>query len=375
MIATNGLETAQWLLAIPLAMVAAMLAEGPARRFGAGLVVGSLVWIRPEGLLVGFVITVVDMWHHRQRWREPTAWALPVGAALPVIALFAWRWSTYGSLLPNTWAAKGNHTLRQLWRGHVDYLLMRDGPLWPLVVVLLGASTVRLGRHGLMVGAVGAAVLYPALQVYMWMPGTRLLLPLWILLASAGAVVIARMSLSRQRGAVVAAAVGGLLVWVTPLGRGTLAYNGRHTARIGNPVSQMAEWVGDVAPPGATVAIRDAGVFAHHVGTGVRVAETHPRALTVPHPDRRNTRVTDVLDGPPEFVVTTTYRADAKKLLYQQDRRVLRLGKYRRVARVRQHASRYYTLHARVDVSLPHSPMTFRWCRAANERPAGCSRV
>ncbi len=356
-IATNGLETAQWLLAVVLALAAAIGARGQQRAW-AGLLLGGLAWVRPEGLGVAAAIVSIDLASRRSAWRSPETWALALGAAAPVALLLAWRLWTYGEWLPNTWAAKKGHlSFAQQWPRNWRYL-NDDGWTWPLVgLALLGAALsppLRAGR--LAVGATALLIAAAALRVELWMPGARLVVVGWVLAASAVAAASADGEGPWRRAVAPAALLAALGLQLTGVPAFVRAYDSHHSVLPDNPAAVAAHHVAAVLPAGATVGVRDAGVFAFHVGTDARVAERHPDGLTVPHPGGARVQLSTVLDEPPEVLVTTVQREDAPRSRYALDQRALKSGRYRFLGRVEQHYHRYYDVWVREDVELAALP-------------------
>lgn len=121
---------------------------------------------RPEGALA---MAVALAWAAASPGRERArAWsrlAPPAGLALALYAAyFAWRWSLFGELLPNTFHAKTGAPEAQVARGAVyvalfarDYLL----PWLPLLALAAAAPALRGGRRG-------AWLALPALFAVAW---------------------------------------------------------------------------------------------------------------------------------------------------------------------------------------------------------------
>jgi hypothetical protein len=151
--------------------------------------------------------------------------------------------------------------------------------------------------------------------------------------------------------------LGALLVLVSPVSRRAVRYDAVHSVLPDNPAARAARWVGEHAPAGSTMAIRDAGVVAFHVGPGIRVFETHPRALTRLHPDGADVGEPETA---PELLVTTVQREEAKLPAYGPDRRALLLADWVFLGRVEQHHHRYYDFWARPDVAVPPLPADLR---------------
>ncbi len=357
---TNGLETGQWLFCIVLAGWLVHRAEGPWAGVLAGVVAGGLAAVRPEGLAVGGLFVVSHHWTHRADLRQPQTWAVAAAASTAVVTLLGWRLWTYGAWLPNTVDAKANLDLARMVEANGRYLGF-DGALWPAVaVVLVLAPCLPPLRAARLVPALAGLVCWAAaVQVLLWMPGARLMLPGFVLAAvGAGAAAAARPTRARLALGV-APAVLAVVTLLTPVHGFVRGYDRRNTVVPHNPARRAAEHIEAHATAGARLAVRDAGVIAYHVGTGVRVDETHPRALTQPHPEGANTDVKGFLtNGGPELVVTTVQRLEHERPAYSGDRQVLatRGAAYRWLGRVEQHHHRFYDLWIRHDVTLPALP-------------------
>jgi len=362
---TNGLESAQWALAVTVAPTVLLLAKDK-HRFWVGLLLGGLAWIRPEGAGIAAVLVAADAWLRRRSLKERSTWMLAAGAALPVVALFIWRLAAYGFVLPNTWAAKGHQGRLDVLRDNYKYLRV-DGLTWPLAALGLIAACV-FAPSRIILSAAAVALVAVLFSVREWMPGARLAVPLWVLMAS-GLAALAAVLPRRKAFVVLASTLAGVaIIWLSGVPARVAAYDDQHSARIGNPAAKAAEWLAKVVPPGSTAAMRDAGVFAYYLGTKIRVAELHPRALTVLHrggssslrrllriPGRQELVLSDAVKTPPELVIAIVGRSFTGK--YQDpEPTVLAMADYRLVARVKQHTSRHYDIYARSDITLPPVP-------------------
>jgi hypothetical protein len=348
---SNGLETGLWLAALLAVPLAADGARTPATRVAAGIGLGLLGAVRPEGFAVGGVLTAALLVRDRRD-------ALPLAAAagLTVAALFALRLSLYGAWLPNTFAAKsGSHEAHNL-----RYVLY-DGYLWPMVALAAGLALPFVPRRSAaaLVAALGAGLVLLVLQVNLWMPGARLLLPGGL----AAAVLIDAATAQRLGRALAAACLVGMLgLWATSVPRFARRYDAHHSVAPHNPASLAAQHLARHLPRGSVVAVRDAGVFAYHLGTDIVVVETHQRALTLPHPGGADLDLFAYLPHDPVAWVRTVADPDAKQAKYGNDRRLRKaVGRgYRSMGRVEQHYRRYYDLFVRVDAGVPPLPAELR---------------
>lgn len=341
---TNGLETAAWLVALVLAC-GGVAAEGRWRPV-AGFFAGALPAVRPEGLPVAMALVAADA----ALSRGPGRLAYAAGALAPLALVHGWRLATYGALFPNPVAAKHTGALATRVAANLRLLAM-DGPTWAVAAVLTAASPLLPGDRVRRVVPVGVAALLMGgfLRVEEWMPGARLALPLWVLGAAAWCAAQGPAALRIVPG------VGALVVLVLSRGR-VVAYDARNSVLPDNPASLAARAMA-AAAPGATLAVRDAGVVAFHVGTEIRVVELHPRALTRPHPGGRDAPPPSEL---PDLLVTTVQREDAPASRYGADVAVFRTAEWRFLGRVEQHHHRYYDFWARPGLDVPELPSDLR---------------
>jgi hypothetical protein len=357
-VATNGLETAQWMLALLVACALWTTASTPRARLVAGLVCGGLVLVRPEGLVLGPFLAACDLLRQRHALHTRSGWALAAGVAAVLLPFLALRYAMYGELVANTVAAKSHLTLSQLWTKNSRYLLY-DGATWFVATAAIAIAPLippwRWPRF--VVAAVALATIAAAMQTEMWMPGARLMTGAWVL-GAAGWAAMAASGPQRWRTLAAALAVIGLLsFWASGRQRRFVySYDDHHSVAPHNPASRAAELVASRAPPGSTATVRDAGVAAAALGTGVRVIETHPRALTRLHPGGADATVHALRADPPEIVIGTVRTPEESRTLYSQDREVLTMARYVWLGRTRQHHRRYYDFWARDDLEMPPLP-------------------
>lgn len=357
MASTNGLETSMWLTAL-VGACWAVLAAQERGRVPAGLLLGGLCLIRPEGFGVVALLGAWDLLRQRQhlaRWRT---WSLPVAALVAPVAVTAWRLHTYGAWLPNTFQAKVSQSFLDKILDNTDYL-HGYGPLWYLVWVLLLVLVLLPPRRSerLILGAVAAALTGVAMTVHLWMPGGRLLLPGLVLLAALAPAVLFESPPWRRKLAV-AMVLAALVALLPPLQAYERALDHRVSVVPSSHSRVAAEHLASHLPPGSTVAVRDAGGFAYWLGTEVRVAEIHPRALTQPHPDHDKADYDSYLPEDVEVIVTTTRDLDGIKPKYSTERTLLRKhGKhYVHLGRYEHHPTRYYDVYVRKDLDVPALP-------------------
>ena len=355
---SNGLETSTMVLLV-LALPWA-LQRAPAL---AALLAPLLIATRPEGTVVVAIALGAEGLHRGAQARRRLM--LPaLGAGLALVGLEVFRLAYYGSLVPNTFAAKASGSMVELLPANLRYL-HASGPYWELVAacLVLGAWVTRRSwrMRGLCLNALFLGLL--SLQVPMWMPGARLLLPTSALTAVVLVVALAPR-VQRSRSTAAGVALGGIVMSFLMVGwvGGNVRFRDRvHSVLPGEAAEYAARHLAKHLEEGSVVAIRDAGRFAYHLGPSIRVAELHERALTVVHPEGRDTRLDDVLDEPPEAVITTVNTGDRRSLYYRQERLLRawvreRGASYAYLGRVRQHTRRHYDVYVRSDVEVPALP-------------------
>ncbi len=351
-VATNGLETTQWMTGV-LGVIAAWLTLDGRARWGLGAAGALLVWVRPEAAAVLCVLLAFDAWNLRRSPVGVIPFAAPV--ALSQLTLFAWRWSTYGVLLPNTWYAKTSFPITETFRVNADYF----GPETRVLVAFLATFAVAAAlkvrdNKAAGVAAVALALALIPLNVSEWMPGLRLFQPSFALTLCFVGALIGRLDTQRagfaSAGAVLAMT---LLAWES--GDRARNYDNRHTVARHNGASTAAWHVGHDLPKGEWLATRDAGVFAYFVGVDVNVAELHNRALTQPHPDGKDALIQSYTPRNPAIFVSTFRTEEQKAFEYSNDERIWQgmNEPYTYLGRVNQHYRRQYDVYVRADLGVP----------------------
>lgn len=340
---TNGLETSMYTAAL---LAAAWLATKGVRPVLTGLALAALAAVRPEGLLAGVLLLGMASWSRPQ--------ALQAAGALGTgwLGIEAWRWVTYGALLPNTFAAKAVADVDGTFFRNLTYLTPSATWWVPTALILLVTPWLRFHRQTWLLGGIALGSAAAALRVYMWMPGGRLLVPVaFLVLAMAGATAHRRLGGLLLVGWLILA----LVTPFTPVETYERNYDRKHSVTMPNPVSQVASHLQEHLPPGSWVAIRDAGVFAYFIGTDHKISELHNRALTLPHPGGRGTDVREVTPVNPEVFVLTVADPNSKTFRYGGDRVVHNrtTEAYTYLGRIEQHYRRYYDVYVRTDLGIP----------------------
>ena len=352
---TNGLETSLFLATVLCVLAASARSRGR-WDVGLGLAVVLLAMIRPEGAAVGAVVVAIDTLRNRRvRWQIGGLWLAGL------TGLFLWRWATFGHLVPNTFLAKSYRPWRDQIAFNADYLAP-EAEFWivvGLLVVVGGLVALRrptLARVGAAATTLGLSAI--ALSVDLWMPGGRLLLaPLacGLCLACAAARGLPRLAVWAVAAVLCVPLVGG------PLPAHVHGYARKHSASVPNSARHAAEHLRAFAAEGASLAIRDAGLFAYSVGSSVRVIElhTHPLTVRIEPPGKSDPR--DYTPKDTAFFVATVRDPEAKRMPYPHDRKIWKwLGAdYTYLGRVRQHHRRYYDIYVRPDLGVP--PLDPTW--------------
>jgi hypothetical protein len=254
--------------------------QGPRRGGALGLSLAALWMTRPDAglfvvLLLGF--EAVDVWRRRQRGdadEAARARALVTASALCIAiysTYFAWRFSYYGYLLPNTFYVKVGGELNAWTRGW-DYAWSFVADRWGLPLLAFGAV---LRFDLLAVRVLGAWVLLHGLYIVSvggdFYAGHRFFVPLIPALALLLGVSTERLArLLRDRrfeGVAGAAALFVLVMWAgTTLRHGPLEWDVLRFRDHLQRSRAFMTWLGQNSPPEASVLVDEigaAGVFAN----------------------------------------------------------------------------------------------------------------
>jgi arabinofuranosyltransferase len=325
------------LFALLLLLVAARLsgreaaARWTAQRAGrsdlaAGLLAGLAFWCRPDAALGIALLGVLLILERR---RLPWAWALAASGVM--LAGCAAAWAAFGTLLPNTLAAKRAYAAFEpaarmgiaFWRSAWGYWRGYEGP-WAAVLLALGLlGLLPLARSGGRAGRLLAgnglalAVAYTLLRVPFF---------LWYTLPAAAALLVGapwavgwatRALAARSHLLAAAGAVAGGLALASALfasGR-WFAAGGAGDWRLA-AYSQAGAWIRDHSRPTDDVALEEIGILGYTSQRPVSdlMGLVTPRA--VPYAAQGDL-IGAFLAQPTEFLVfhTFTWRGGTRPIL------------------------------------------------------------
>jgi arabinofuranosyltransferase len=332
----EGLETALFTF---LMLASMALAWGETRRDRpafpwSGLAAGLLMLTRPDGLLFVPLIGLWGAWRSRRRgagWPVILRWAIGFLAIGGLLAggWFAWHYLYYGALLPNTYYAKTDVDLMtRLARGADSGL-----KLWNLSGGVLMAGVVVLGLlffaadaewWALLLAVIAARVAFHLYSGGSVIGYLRFLTPAIPPLAALAAVSIAGIWQKRRQVSLLApvpaaALLGTLLVIQTGLPNVVRWYNISVQQMAGLTQGHIAlgKHLAEIAPPGASMAIQDAGAVPYYSGLPtidiVGLNDAHIAHL--PGDLYQKTDVPYVLAHKPTYIVLVSNEAPEKKFV------------------------------------------------------------
>jgi arabinofuranosyltransferase len=357
--ATGGLETP--LFACLVAWAIGLASEGAERGeapLASAVLAGLAALTRPEGALVaGLLALALLLVNRRREFLLP--W-LRYCAVFAVIFLpyFAWRWTYYDALLPNTFYAKvgvrGAQVVRGLQYTHGYLLASGYWLLLPMAgvgfwrerrkVIVFSVALVGLGISVILVGG-------DALPMYrFWVP---LLAPFYVLFALGCGAIVARSTVTPlRRGIFVFFAILVLVVAMRP------AWSGPQYRIVQADLQELKTWraVGRYffvnAAPGNSIAILAAGAIPYYSKLkavdmlGLNDATIGRRKMPefgsgVAGHEKYD--VDYVLSRRPTFVVVGVYRLHPKRarpgrmiaLFYEAERKLLQDPRFAREYRIR----------------------------------------
>ncbi|MDP2311240.1 MAG: hypothetical protein Q8P18_34790 [Pseudomonadota bacterium] len=357
--ATNGLETA---LYIALLLGAAWAAVDGTRPRLAGALCGLLYLVRPEGLVAGGALAA--LLSARTFVADPRDPRARLGTALvPLLAFsaivapyFVTRAAYFGTLVPNTYAAQAREPFLDMFAMNKGYY-QRSAELYggtvALFVLAAALGPRRAATYALLAIAAGLTLL--SMRVYNWMPGARLFLAPIALVACAATPTLQAMAPWARRTVVPVLAAGTLWLTLGPSRAIEVRYDVRNTALPGNEAERMGRRVAALAPSGAWLLARDAGVVPYFAGPDVNVVDIHPYSLTDPRLTGKRFDVDYVLGHEPAFLVTTATTPEELPTIYGPERTLLHdarvAGHFEQVEVAWQHHRRWYALWVREDLA------------------------
>ncbi|NCG19566.1 MAG: hypothetical protein GWP91_11215, partial [Rhodobacterales bacterium] len=262
---TNGLETSAFVAGLLAVSIGLLDANTPGSRARAGFALFLLGALRPEGLLLApLAIGFNALRDGRNVWPTALTWTVCIQV------LLTWRWLTFTALLPNTGAAKLAKTWTQQLEHNANYL-STDGPWW-LLVLLFGLWTCAGSTRRILAPwlVTAAALLIVASRVELWMPGARLVLPAFALIAVCLAV---HLSVTPDTWSVFP--MISVLITAIALGPQVRRYDAVHSVQPKNGTATAMAALSQHLLPGDTLVVRDAGVLAYYAGPQTYVFETH----------------------------------------------------------------------------------------------------
>jgi hypothetical protein len=257
---TGGLETIAFAALLLRVVVLGLRAiDGqPVRGWEPPLLLVLAGMLRPEGVLAALPAFAAWLWTVR---RDRTAWAWTAGAAVLGGAYFAWRWSYYGHLFPNTFYVKfGNVDAGALWLENVVPVLL------PL---LLCTAALLVRRDTRWSGVVLCATVGATYLTYVVSGPTMDYLYRFAYHAFPVLCLAAGLLVGPFRRWWLASGVGALAVgWVAVTGVQApdlplIANYGPDLARTHEPIGKGLA-VADVPPELRTVAVNDAGAIPYY---------------------------------------------------------------------------------------------------------------
>jgi hypothetical protein len=224
---------------------------------------------RPEGALLFPVLLVYRLAVRREPWRQVVAPALFF--AVPFGVYLAWRYLTYGYLVPNTFFLKMGGSswdalLGAQWM--LGYLVLR-----PIIALLIAIGLLHLvrsrqilsGRWLLVIMSISTVILFVLYAGPDWMPHYRYLAPIVPLLSLFIAQSLTAFARPLVRLAMVALTVAAILmglamsaVFYLPL-----------SAQLGNYTDGLiagGEWLREHTRPEDKIAVVDSGALAYYSG-------------------------------------------------------------------------------------------------------------
>jgi len=292
---SSGMETLWFALAVAAAaLLPAGTAAPGARAWWIGIGIVTVPLLRPEGILVAGLLTllwVIQYRSHEARLALLAAWLVLAG-------WFVWRFSYYGAWLPNTFVAKPSPIIRTFAGGHLGFGAfklfdsLRDNLLPALaeqggtLALFLVLAALALKRE---VGALWSAALAAAAGTFFvvyarsdWMLGFRFAIPFaapFLFLAALGADGLRermRGPKGRGLGLLAAACVSWWCVWSTIQTGEYLSRHGQgtvNTAMNAEVYERIGKWLGENSRPGDRLLAYEVGAVAY--ASGIYIIDQH----------------------------------------------------------------------------------------------------
>jgi arabinofuranosyltransferase len=256
------------LLACYLYFYASMISPRPLHYVCAGLAFGMLAWTRPEGF--AFLGAVIAFEISKFAMNRTIASFKPLLTILTATALFlallAWRYFTYGELLPTTVSAKTGNLIVQIRHG-LGYFTRFLFDYYPIVIAYITSTFVLLRRGGqiawwawLSLIFVAGYSLFSILVGGDWMLAYRFIMPMLPIMFLA-----IFLAIRPNRAACII--VTGILV-VSGI-HASLALNKAAAIQAGSDVGDifMGQYIHDLnLPKGSKIAVIDAGAIPYFSG-------------------------------------------------------------------------------------------------------------
>jgi hypothetical protein len=237
------------------------------------VLIGLAALTRPEGMVFAAIL-FTDLLIKPGLRRRAALWLIPI--ALIYVPYFAWRYTYYGWLFPNTFYAKTGGGWNQFLRG---LAYVRDFLFWPGgVVTLLAIVPAVLRRSRKTVLPLLTCLIWSCYVMVIGGDGLAMyrflvpVLPIAYLLSSDGLFLLierggTRLAVLRGRPARLALAVLCLLmVFSRSLGSSERDFVIEDRIRVQGNWVPIGKWLGDYARPGETLAIAVAGAIPYYSG-------------------------------------------------------------------------------------------------------------
>lgn len=236
------------------------------RAWVVGAVGGLAVVARPECVLVLSVLGADRLWSDFRR-RDWSSVHLVAAFLVVYSPYYAWRYSYYGYLLPNTFYVKVGATSAQLARGaeYVGRFFWSSLALSLAAlasVPLLGRLTRRVPRAPILPAAIVLQTSYVLAVGGDAMPAFRFFVSIVPLLCLASALVLIELAPRPRWLAVAVAGIVAFNVGQTALGPDV--NRAIRSARVGDVGREVGLWLRESMPPDTLIAVNAAGAIAYY---------------------------------------------------------------------------------------------------------------